>query len=333
MARPDYVPKLLQRAVAEYERGNLAEAVRICERILKQERRNFDAAHLLGLIRLKEGDPVRAAQLLDLAANQAPKATAAADIFWFNHASALAAVGRYHEAIASYNRVGKVTGPQAFALAYNRGNALAQLRRHAEAIVSYRTALEIDPRQADAQFQLGRSLYLTGERQAAIASLERSIALDPQLDTQLLRCMAELPALYDNEAEIAQCRAAYASQLEKLANATGALGALSTTPFYLAYQGKDDRELQRRFGELLCALVAKENPPVDQIAPLAEPGQPIRIGIVSSHFFEHTVWKLLTHGWLEQLDRTRFQISCYMISGIADAVTNRARNICELRNE
>jgi TPR repeat protein len=151
-------------------------AVRICERILKQERRNFDAAHLLGVIRLKEGDPVRAAQLFDLAANQAPKDTAAANIFWLNHASGLAAVGRYHEAIASYDRIGKVTGQQAFALAYNRGNALAQLRRHTEAIASYHAALEIDPRQADAQFQLGRSLYLTGERQAAIASLERSIA-------------------------------------------------------------------------------------------------------------------------------------------------------------
>ena len=41
MARLDYAPKLLQRAVAEHERGNLAEAGRICEPILKQERRNF----------------------------------------------------------------------------------------------------------------------------------------------------------------------------------------------------------------------------------------------------------------------------------------------------
>ena len=31
MARPNYVPKLLQRAVAEHDRGNLAEAGRICE--------------------------------------------------------------------------------------------------------------------------------------------------------------------------------------------------------------------------------------------------------------------------------------------------------------
>ena len=332
MARPDYVPKLLQRAVAEHDRGNLAEAGRICERILKQERRNFDAAHLLGIIRRKEGDPVRAAQLLDLAAKQAPTGTAAANIFWFNYGSALAATGRYQDAIASFDRVTNVTGQQAADVAYNRGNALAQLRHHAEAVASYRAALKSDPRSADAHYQLGRSLYLLGERNAAIASLEECIAIAPQLDAQLFHCMAELPILYESEAEIAECRTAYARKLEWVgANTHGPLARLSTTPFYLAYQGRNDRELQQLFAKLLCRLVAQNN--ASRIAEPAAPGERIRIGIVSAHVYAHTIWRLITRGWLTQLDRTRFQVSCYMVSGIDDAETNHARGICGIRDE
>ena len=332
MARPDYVPKLLQRAVAEHERGNLAEAGRICERILKQERRNFDAAHLLGIIRRKEGDPVRAAQLLDLAAKQAPTGTAAANIFWFNYGSALAATGRYQDAIASFDRVTNVTGQQAADVAYNRGNALAQLRHHAEAVASYRAALKSDPRSADAHYQLGRSLYLLGERNAAIASLEECIAIAPQLDAQLFHCLAELPILYESEAEIAECRTAYARKLEWVAaNTHGPLARLSTTPFYLAYQGRNDRELQQLFAKLLCRLVAQNN--ASRIAEPAAPGERIRIGIVSAHVYAHTIWRLITRGWLTQLDRTRFQVSCYMVSGIDDAETNHARGICGIRDE
>ena len=332
MARPDYVPKLLQRAVAEHDRGNLAEAGRICERILKQERRNFDAAHLLGVIRRKEGDPVRAAQLLDLAAKQAPTGTAAANIFWFNYGSALAATGRYQDAIASFDRVTNVTGQQAADVAYNRGNAHAQLRHHAEAVASYRAALKSDPRSADAHYQLGRSLYLLGERNAAIASLEECIAIAPQLDAQLFHCLAELPILYESEAEIAECRTAYARKLEWVAaNTHGPLARLSTTPFYLAYQGRNDRELQQLFAKLLCRLVAQNN--ASRIAEPAAPGERIRIGIVSAHVYAHTIWRLITRGWLTQLDRTRFQVSCYMVSGIDDAETNHARGICGIRDE
>ena len=332
MARPDYVPKLLQRAVAEHDRGNLAEAGRICERILKQERRNFDAAHLLGVIRRKEGDPVRAAQLLDLAAKQAPTGTAAANIFWFNYGSALAATGRYQDAIASFDRVTNVTGQQAADVAYNRGNALAQLRHHAEAVASYRAALKSDPRSADAHYQLGRSLYLLGERNAAIASLEECIAIAPQLDAQLFHCMAELPILYESEAEIAECRTAYTRKLEWVAaNTHGPLARLAATPFYLAYQGRNDRELQQLFAKLLCRLVAQNN--ASRIAEPAAPGERIRIGIVSAHVYAHTIWKLITRGWLTQLDRTRFQVSCYMVSGIDDAETNHARGICGIRDE
>jgi predicted O-linked N-acetylglucosamine transferase (SPINDLY family) len=330
MAKPDYVPKLLQRAVAEHNRGNPAEAGRLCERVLKQDRRNFDANHLLGVIRRKQGDAVGALRQLEAAAEQVPQRTAVAGLFWLNHGLTLAAVGRYKEAIASYDRATNVTGQHAWALAYNRGNALVQINRYTEAIASYRRALEINPNQADAHFQLGRSLFLTGEREAAIASLDRSIALDSQLDAQLLRCMAELPILYDDEAEIAVRRAAYTSKLEQLAaNATGELYGLSATPFFLAYQGQDDRELQQRFGVMLCRLVAKHNPPIEKIASVAKPREPIRVGIVSRHFYQHTIWKIMIRGWLSQVDRRRFRVSCYMTSGTVDAETDRARAICE----
>ena len=60
---------------------------------------------------------------------------------------ALDNLGRFEEAIASYNRALEID-PTDAATHYNMGVALDDLGRPEEAIASYRRALEIDPTDA-----------------------------------------------------------------------------------------------------------------------------------------------------------------------------------------
>ena len=365
MAKLNYVLKLLQRGYAAQQQGNLAEARHCYERVLKAEPQNLDATHLLGVLKGQEGDKVGALRLLKTAAERLPagpigavilsnlgKAQHAAGIsrealatyeraikidpkypeVWLNRGVALAAMGRYEEAIDCYNRLTSLTHKHDAVVWYNRGKALAQLNRRADAIASFRRALELNPNFADAHFQLALTLLRTGaDRELAVTSLDRTIALKPELaGARLVRCLAELPMLYEDETEITLRRAAYAEQLERVAaEVNGDLDALDLCPFYLAYQGQDDRELQCRFGSLLCRLLAKDNPRPERIAPLAKADEQVRVGIVSAHFYMHTVWKILIKGWLTQLDRKRFRITCYMTSGTADSETGRAPSLCD----
>jgi predicted O-linked N-acetylglucosamine transferase (SPINDLY family) len=69
-------------------------------------------------------------------------------------------------------------------------------------------------------------------------------------------------------------------------------------------------------------------------APLAAPprsrrGAKIRVGIVSGFFRDHTVWTLLIHGWLTQLDRERFEVFGYHTGTRRDDRTLLAAQWCD----
>jgi protein O-GlcNAc transferase len=127
----------------------------------------------------------------------------------------------------------------------------------------------------------------------AIAAFEKVLALHPiHSDARFARCMAELRLIYDDEAEITRCRTAYSAQLDNLIANTKGLKVPEGLPFYLAYQGYNDRDLQGRLGDLMCQLMARSNPPPDRLATPPAAGEPIRVGIVSGFFRLHSVWNI-----------------------------------------
>ena len=101
----------------------------------------------------------------------------------------------------------------------------------------------------------------------------------------------------------------------------------SNQPFYLPYQGQNDRELQQKYGALVCKVIADKYPAAPMPPPPA-PGEKIRVGIVSGLFRHHTVWKLMIRGWLSQLDRNKFEIFGYHTNGDRDSQTEIAVKQC-----
>ncbi len=251
-------------------------------------------------------------------------------------AGLLQGMDRLPEALAHAERAVALS-PDSAGARNNLGNILRSMGRREEAIAQYQLALKIDPSFFMAHYNCGVSLR--GETRIAEARkhFARAFALKPDFwEAELAWCMAELPALYEHADEIAERRDAYARRLAKLradVDRAGAPAALaqaigSHQPFYLPYQGCDDRELQTLYGSLVCKIMAARYPtPVLPVPP--GPEEPIRLGIVSGFFRQHSNWKIPIKGWLTQLDRSRFSVSGYYTAGERDGETDVAAALCD----
>jgi predicted O-linked N-acetylglucosamine transferase (SPINDLY family) len=253
----------------------------------------------------------------------------------YNLGTALQQRGRLDEAVAAYRRALALKPDYASAHA-NLGTALQGQGRLAEAVAEYRQTLALRPDGADAHYNLGTVFQQQGRVEDAAACHRRALALAPDHPKASFGlCIAQLPLVYRDEAEIQRCRAAYAGALEQLiarfgqgpvsAGLAEAVGA--SQPFYLPYQGGCDRALQQRYGALVCGIMARCTPP----APLPEPpgpGEPVRVGIVSGFFRDHSNWKIPIKGWLGQLDRRRFTLFGYHTGHRCDAETEVAASLC-----
>jgi len=243
---------------------------------------------------------------------------------------------RLPEALAHAERA-VVLRPDSAGARNNLGNILRTMGRRDDAIAQYETALRIDPNFFMAHYNCGVALRGETRIAEARAHFAQAFALKPDfLEAELALCMAELPALYEDPSEIAERRDAYASRLARLsahvesASVPAALAEAigSHQPFYLPYQDHSDRELQTLYGSLVCKIMtARYKTPVLPKPP--GPQEPIRLGIVSGFFRQHSNWKIPVRGWLKNLDRNRFHVSGYYTSAERDGETDAAAALCE----
>jgi protein O-GlcNAc transferase len=234
-----------------------------------------------------------------------------------NRGNVLEATNRLTEALDCYDKAlaldARFTEPRK-----NRGRVLIGLDRAEEAVENFTTALRLNPRDPEAWYQRGSILLELSRNEEAAKDLAQALALEPgHAQARLAACLAELPVVYAQTSDIATHRAAYEQKLRALASDadSGALqGDLisaigSRHPFLLAYQGADDRGLQQVYGEMIGRIVGRSFQPAP-LPPPPAPGEPIRVGIVSSFFYRHSNWKIPIKGWVSQLDRMAARNPC-----------------------
>jgi len=253
-----------------------------------------------------------------------------------NRGAVLEAINRLPEALACYDRA-LALAPGFTESRNNRGRVLLALDRADDAIDNFTAALKFNPDDAEAWYQRGRCLLEISRNEEAAADLAQALALAPgHADARFAACFAELPVIYRDESEIAQCRAAYEKKLRELLNDVErcvlkgdlikAIGARH--PLLLAYQGGNDRALQQIYGEMIGKVIARRFSPAPLLPPPAA-GEPIRVGIVSSFFYRHSNWKIPIKGWISQLDRSRFHVTGYHLGAIHDEQTDAAARLCD----
>jgi protein O-GlcNAc transferase len=221
------------------------------------------------------------------------------------------------------------------------GDAQIDLGRMEDAAASYRAALALKPDDLALLDTLGTILASLDRRDEALASYEAALRIDPDaLGIRINHAVVQLPAIYPDAAEIERSRAAYEEELESLVGVAEAKIAAgkpvvpeetgAIPPFFLAYQGRDDRALQALYGRFTGAVMAAARP--DFTTPPAtepvRPGGKIRVGILSPSFWDHAVWRIVIKGWLAGLDRDRFELYGYHVGPRMDAETELAATMC-----
>jgi len=205
--------------------------------------------------------------------------------------SVLAEMKRYDAALASFQRALSLQ-PQYAEAHLNVGNLYGTLKRYDDAVAAFDKALTLKPDSADARFGRASALTELDRKDEAVTEFEKALAIRPDhAEARVGACVGELHILYSSEAEVVSCREAYQRKLRALyddVEAGRVPGNLAKAiefkqPFFLAYQGRNDRDLQRLYGTVVCGTMQREYPDAPLTAP-ALPGEPVRVGIVSSFF-------------------------------------------------
>ena len=357
----------LALGLQHHRAGRLGEAEKIYRRVLAVEPENPDALHLFGVLAHQLGRHATAietiSRALRFAPNRADYLSNLGDVYRTvqlypealevlrravtlapanaaahnNLGLVLQALGHGDEAEAAYRRALELEPD--FPEAHNNlGNIWKDRRLPERAEASYLRALALRPDWPEAQHNLGNLYKEIGRREEAAAAFAAALALRP--DYPMARfgfVMAQLAVIYRSEDEIDERRAAYheallglgdyvrggAADSVRLSEAVG-----SHQPFFLAYQGRNDRDLMALYGGIASEAMARRFPTPAEL-PKAGPGETIRVGVVSGYFCNHSIWKIPLRGWLSQLDRRRFRVHCYHTQAQRDAETVEAEGLAD----
>jgi protein O-GlcNAc transferase len=253
---------------------------------------------------------------------------------WVHKASALLAMERPVDALGCAEEAVRLRND--FAAAHNaKAGALRRLYRHAAALQSLDRALELDPADRDSWCNRGVLLGELGNIGAAVQSYRRALELDAhhiQAWTSLLA--SYIPVVPGSEHEADVGRRAFDTELSTFERTTSAralstdqaLAAAQQTLFYLSYQEQCNRTLLTRFrrplAERLTDFVEGPRPDVG-IHSGATPR--FKVGFVSAHVFDHSVYTAILAGWLGGLRRAHAELSIFYVGTKEDLATQHAR--------
>lgn len=186
---------------------------------------------------------------------------------------------------------------------------------------------------AATHYVFGNALMTSGNLCRAIEEYQRAIELEPEHGkAHWAIAMAQLRPIYENVKDIEESRRAFANAISTLdawftpsRAMQGELTVGSTQPFYLAYQAGNNRSIMQTYGQLCTRLMhggtlASRHLPMTSVSM-----RKLRIGFVSAHVHDHSVWNALTKGWVQHLDPLRFEVHVFSLGRVIDDETMCAR--------
>lgn len=213
------------------------------------------------------------------------------------------------------------------------------LSKRSEAMQAFKDALALDASNQEAingvinmDIELGNFVSATNRISAEYARNPEDLAF------QYAQCFLTLLPIYKNTQEISEARKNYEERLRtlsehlanlpdsRLAGVHDLLG--SAQPFFLPYQGMNDRDLQSRYGKMLSSTLSRIIK-VDPLPPSPSlKGRKLRVGFVSGFFRGHSNYKIPVRGWIKHLDPSLFEVYCYHTQGRIDTLTMEAEKLC-----
>jgi protein O-GlcNAc transferase len=239
--------------------------------------------------------------------------------------------GELPAALAAYREAARLA-PEFAEAHYGVGLVLMSERRYAEALESLRRAAALNPRLAEARFEAGNAHMGLGDWQSALTEFKAAIAARPDYaEARWARAVSQLPAVYGSGTDPAERRRAFATQLESLRKWFAGSGRPDLhlavgvhQPFYLAYQEAPNRELLAQYGALCAELMGAWQSRSGLVPPAKRVRARPRVGIVSAHIYDHSVWNALVRGWVERLFAAA-ELHIFHLGALEDAETAFAR--------
>jgi predicted O-linked N-acetylglucosamine transferase (SPINDLY family) len=290
--------------------------------------RSSTVCNLLGACLLDLGDARHAVQMFEAATRAAPQDADG----WGNLAVALNRIGEHDRAQAAADKAVEMCPDSATALAaraaveFERGQVEA-------AIVTYEEAIELAEPSVQTVTALANALWTSGRCDEAMEQLRRATLIDGQnVMARWKLAISHCQPFYEAADAIQPSRDAFVRALDELQawfraapRPEAYLAVGSTQPFFLAYQPFNNRELLRRHGDLCSEWMASMPRKASPSRGAALAGRKLRIGIASAHIRDHSVWNAITKGWVQYLDRNRFEIFLFRLGRDSDAETARAK--------
>jgi predicted O-linked N-acetylglucosamine transferase (SPINDLY family) len=309
--QPDFPEALNNLGGVLLARGRTGEAIAAFREAIARRPGFADALNNLGHVLAREGRLEEGAAYLREALANAPGCAAAHN----NLGTTLLAAGRLKEAKAAFERALESDPGLAVARA-NLGAALQEEGRLEEAITHYRRALQSDQAIRTAWINLATALSEQGRWREAREAYERASEAGAGDAARMLRACV-VPPIAASREELAEVRRIVTEDLAELSaralRIDDPAAEVSSVPFYLSYQGLNDREPL----QTLARLYAKACPALLYRAPhcdaprSVESGRKIKLGFVSRRIGRHSVARVLASGLIGRLSRERFSVQVF----------------------
>ena len=164
--------KNFQEAFEHHKNGNLQEAKKIYELILKETPNDFNCLHHLGLIAKNNKEYLSAFELISKAITINPNIASA----HFNLGNVLKELNKINDAIASYDKAISIKPDHE--LYFLKGKALYELKKLDEALVSYDESIKLNPQSFLAYSNRGIVLVELNKIEDGIADYDKAIQIN-----------------------------------------------------------------------------------------------------------------------------------------------------------
>lgn len=255
---------------------------------------------------------------------------------YYNLGNALRDLGKTTQAISSFSAALQLLATKATplkaAIHNNLGTIYVGQGRYTQAMEQFDQAIKIAPENCETYHNYGNALRDLGRHDECLAMYKKALALKPLYpEARLAYTMAHIPLLFDHDSEMDPSRVIFERELGDLQDwfqqgrvnlGPQALGV--SQPFYLAYQERNNQPLLSQYGRM-CTNLMQAWANQYQISPpsIRAPGK-VRVGLVSSHFHDHSVWHAIIKGWLRHFDRSKIDIHIFYLDHLIDDQTRWA---------
>jgi len=325
---PEYVIANYNVAVSQERLGLFPRALQSYERLLALQPGNIAAWVSRGTLLAKLNSAEAALESFDKALS-----LGALDARTLLHkASVLLMLARAAEAIAVADQALERQADLIEALNVKAG-ALCRLHRPEEALHCLARALDLNPEYVEGWCSQAIVHHQLTDPQAAAQCYRRALLLDPDCIEARTGLIAGLiPAVPLSAGESAEARRALDAELAALEdwlqsrdiNEKDTWTLARQQFFYLSYQEESNKTLLQRYRRTSAARLAHRTglSHREASAPIvARASRRLRLGIVSAHVFDHSVFNAILQGWLDHLARDKFDKTVFSVGTTQDAMT------------